>query len=150
MLTELGKGYNNIFNPNGPVRIPVGHPPIEDIRSEPIRAKRPLESESRVQFLSLDRLPPPQDAEQELQGAHSVHSSEDDNRTKSRLSRLVIEQNQDFLFPPGQCRSHSSVSRLSPVQGRPLKAGAVHARPRLLDAESQDPKHVLHEPHSSH
>ena len=140
MLTESGKGFDNIFHLKGLVRIPVGHPPIEDILSEPIRAKRPLESESRVQFRSLDRLPPPQDTEQELQGAHSVHSSEVD----------IIEQNQDFLFPPGQCRSHSSVSRLSPLQGLPLKAGAVQARPRLRDAESQDPKHMLHSPHSSH
>ena len=86
LLTELGKEFKNIVNPKEPIRIPVGHPPIEDIRSEPIRAKRPLESESRVQFRSLDRLPPPQDTEQELQGAHSVHSSEVGNRTKSRLS----------------------------------------------------------------
>ena len=87
MLTESGKGFDNIFHLKGLVRIPVGHPPIEDILSEPIRAKRPLESESRVQFRSLDRLPPPQDTEQELQGAHSVHSNEvGDNRTKSRLS----------------------------------------------------------------
>ena len=86
MLTELGKGFDNIFFPKGPVRLPVGHPPIEDNRSEPTRAKRPLESESRVQFRSLVRLPPPQDAEQELQGAHSVHSSEDE----------IIKQNQDY------------------------------------------------------
>ena len=83
LLTELGKEFKNIVNPKEPIRIPVGHPPIEDIRSEPIRAKRPLESESRVQFRSLDRLPPPQETEQELQGAHSVHSSEVE----------VIEQN---------------------------------------------------------
>ena len=39
-------------------------------------AKEVIVPSWEVQFLSLVRLPPPQDWEQELQGAHSVHSSE--------------------------------------------------------------------------
>ena len=45
---------------------------------------------------------------------------------------------------------HSSVSMSSPLQGRPLKAGAVQARPLPLLASPQLPKHGLHPPHSSH
>ena len=52
--------------------------------------------------------------------------------------------------PPGQFISHCSVSRSSPWQGWPLKAGAVQARPRLLLAWLHVPKQGLHSPHSSH